>query len=267
MLGEQSCPAERPMRIGRIALFTLTGIALASAVFAAIFALMPPNIIDDRPEEEICFDLEGSVTKSVPACTALIDSGRYSGNELANIYFERAMSFVSWGKIGRAIADFNEANRICPSSANHEWLGNIYEERGELDKALAEYNEMIRLEPERPGGYQRRADLWMKNGEYEKAIQDWSEAIRFEHPLTVVYEYSRRAAAHRLLGHEAESLADLDRAIESYPHASGAFNERAKIYEARGDRDKAIDDYRKALASQPYDPTAIEGLNRLGAKP
>lgn len=255
------------MRFGEIALFTLGGIALASAISAAVFAVIPPNYFDGRPTEEICFDIEGSVTKSVPACTALIDSGRYSGDELANIYFERAMSFQSWGKIDRAIADFNESNRISPSSTSHEWLGGIDEERDDLDKALAEYNEIIRLEPERPGSYQRRADLWMKKGDYEKAIPDWSEAIRFERPLTVVYEYSRRAAAHRMLGHEAESLADLDKAIESYPHASGAFNERAKIYEERGERDKAIDDYRSALASQPYDPTAIEGLKRLGVKP
>jgi tetratricopeptide (TPR) repeat protein len=131
---------------------------------------------------------------------------------------------------------------------------------------LAEYNEMIRLDPER-GGYQRRADLRMKKGEYEKAIPDWSEAIRVAHPDTVVYEYSRRAAAHRMLGQEAESLADLDRAVESYPHAAGAYNERAEIYEKRGERDKAIDDYRSALASQPYDATAIAGLKRLGVNP
>ena len=255
------------MRIGRIALFTLGGIALTSAVSAVIFALIPPNSFDDRPMEEICFDLEGSVTKTVPACTALIDSSRYSGDELANVYFERAMSFQSWGKIDFAIADLNESNRISPSSSGHEWLGSIYEGRGELDKALAEYNEMILLEPERPAGYQRRADLRMKKGEYEKAIPDWSEAIRFEHPLTGVYEDYRRAAAHRVLGHEAESLADLDKAIESDSYASGAFNERAKIHEKRGERDKAIDDYRNALASQPYDPTAIEGLKRLGVKP
>ena len=86
------------MRVGRIALFTLAGMALAGAVFA----LMPRDSVDARSDEEICFDLEGAVTKTVPACTALIDSGRYRGQELANIYFERGMSFRSWGKIDRA---------------------------------------------------------------------------------------------------------------------------------------------------------------------
>jgi hypothetical protein len=126
MLGEQPCPPERAMRIGRIALFTLIGIALARTVSAAIFALIPLNSFDDRSDEDICFDLEGSVTKSVPACTALINSGRYSGNELTNLYFERAMSFNSWGKIDRAIADFNESNQICPTSGSHDWLSGIY---------------------------------------------------------------------------------------------------------------------------------------------
>jgi Tfp pilus assembly protein PilF len=70
-----------------------------------------------------------------------------------------------------------------------------------------------------------------------------------------------------MLGHEAESLADLDKAIESYPHAGGAFNDRAKLYEERGERDKAIGDFSRALAAQPYDATAIEGLKRLGVKP
>ena len=251
------------MRVGRIALFTLAGMALAGAVFV----LMPRDSVDARSDEEICFDLEGSVTKTVPACTALIDSGRYRGQELANIYFERGMSFRSWGKIDRAIADFEESSRIFPFWAGHEWLGGIYEERGVLDKALAEYSEIIRLEPQKAAGYERRADLWMKKGEYEKAIADWTEAIRFEHPLTVVREYSQRAAAHRILGHRAEALADLHSAIESYPFSGGAYNDRARLYEELGEPNKAIDDYRRALAVQPYDATATAALKRLGVAP
>ena len=251
------------MRIGRIALFTLSGMALAGA----LFAFLPRDAADGRSQEEICYDLEGPVSKIVPACTALIESGRYSGQDLASLYSERAMAYRSWGKIERAIADFNEAARIVPSWADHEWLGDIYEERGELDRALAEYDEMIRLDAEKSSGYQRRADLRMKTGEYEKAVADWTQAIRVAHPDTVVYEYSRRAEAHRRLGHDAERLADLHSAIESYPFAGGAYNDRARYYEEHGERGKAIDDYRRALAVQPYDATATAALKRLGVAP
>ncbi|HLL29305.1 MAG TPA: tetratricopeptide repeat protein [Xanthobacteraceae bacterium] len=251
------------MRLRWLVLLALAGLMLAGG----LYYLTPPNIADSRSADEICFDREEAVSKLVLACTALIDSGRFSGQDLASIYFERAMAFQSWGKIDRAISDFQESDRICPSAADHDFLGGIYEERGELDRALAEYSEMVRLEPEQPSGYQRRADLRMKQGEYKKAIPDWTEAIRFEHPVTVVYEYFRRAQAYSFLGREADALADLNKAIETDPYASGAYNDRAKIYEARGEREKAIDDFRKALAAQPYDATATEGLKRLGVKP
>src|SRR5262249_55374678 len=106
-----------------------------------------------------------------------------------------------------------------------------------------------------------------KKGEYEKAIPDWTEAIRFAHPDTVVYEYSRRAEAHRRLGHDAERLADLHSAIESYPFSGGAYNDRARYYEEHGEIEKAVDDYKRALDVQPYDATAIAGLKRLGVNP
>ena len=103
------------MRLGRLTLFTLSGIAIASTLSTVFFALMP-NYFDDRPDHEICFDLEGSVTKTVPACTALIDSGRYSGNDLARHLFRTRDVLRELGQNRPRDPDFNESNRICPTS-------------------------------------------------------------------------------------------------------------------------------------------------------
>ena len=50
--------------------------------------------------------------------------------------------------------------------------------RKEYDKALAEFDEAIRLDPKCTGAYGGRAISWRKKGEPEKAEKDFAEFKR-----------------------------------------------------------------------------------------
>ena len=52
-------------------------------------------------------------------------------------------------------------------------------QKGDLDKAIADYTETIRLEPDGPDGCPRVANLG-ETSEYAKAIADYTEAIRID---------------------------------------------------------------------------------------
>jgi tetratricopeptide (TPR) repeat protein len=54
------------------------------------------------------------------------------------------------------------------------------EERKELDIALGDYNEAIRLDPTTAGVYNHRGLAWIAKKEYDKAIADYNEAIRLD---------------------------------------------------------------------------------------
>ena len=48
----------------------------------------------------------------------------------------------------RAIADFTEAIRLDPNpDLAYQWRGDAYSDKGEYDKAIADYTESIRLDP------------------------------------------------------------------------------------------------------------------------
>ena len=99
---------------------------------------------------------------------------------LPGVYLFRGRSNRHIGNHEQAIADLTEALRLAPS------LGAaVYGNRappalaalGRLDEALAEYGRAINAEPDFPGNYVDRGNLWIRLGDPEKAITDFDRAI------------------------------------------------------------------------------------------
>ena len=80
------------------------------------------------------------------------------------------------------MADFTEAIRLQPLNfqAFYE-RGNLYRMKGELDKAIADYSEAIRLSGDFIGVFayfRDRAVAYRAKGDVERALNDEAEAIR-----------------------------------------------------------------------------------------
>src|SRR6266404_1188228 len=81
-------------------------------------------------------------------CTQSINSGTWKGRDLAAYYNNRGYAYSHKGDLDRAIADYSEAIRIDPKDAiafNNR--GSAYSHKGDLDRAIADYSEAIRLNP------------------------------------------------------------------------------------------------------------------------
>jgi tetratricopeptide (TPR) repeat protein len=63
--------------------------------------------------------------------------------------------------------------------------GHVYEERGEFDKALADYTKCIELSPNAASGYYFRANLWEKMGDLENATADKAKSRELAQPVKV----------------------------------------------------------------------------------
>ncbi len=59
--------------------------------------------------------------------------------------------------------------------------------KNEYDKAIADYNEVIRLDPKNDAAYTFRAFAWDQKKEYEKAIADYNEVIRLDPKNAAAY--------------------------------------------------------------------------------
>jgi hypothetical protein len=101
------------------------------------------------------------------------------------------------GQFDRAIADFDEAIRLNPSADAFYNRGNAYAELGQHDRAIADFDKAIRLNPKSVAAIEKRAAvIAMKSGrggEQTGAIADVDEAIRLNSNFTRAIEMSEMA--------------------------------------------------------------------------
>ena len=153
----------------------------------------------------------------------------------------------------KAIADYNEAIRLKPDFAEaYNARGNAYDEKGDHDKAIADYNEAIRLKPGLAEAYYNRGLAYRRKGDLDKAIADYTEAIRLKPDNAPAYH--NRGIAYRKKGDLDKAIADYNEAIRLDPKSAIAYQSRYLAYEEKGDTAKAAEDFarmRQLAAQQP----------------
>jgi tetratricopeptide (TPR) repeat protein len=90
--------------------------------------------------------------------------------KLGNLYF-------SQGKFEEARAEYAEAVRLNPGTANRYALGQAYIELGRFSEAEAQYSEIQGLAPQEAGGYLGMGQVLSRQGKHEEAIREFKEAV------------------------------------------------------------------------------------------
>jgi tetratricopeptide (TPR) repeat protein len=142
--------------------------------------------------------------------------------EEAKKAFDQGTAAVVIGDNDRAIADFNQAIRLNPTYALA--FGNrgfVYARKDSNDRAIADFNEAIRLDPTYAIAFRGRGVAYGNKGDYDRAIADFTEAIRLD------------------------------------PKLAPAFSNRGLAYERKGSFDRAIADYNEAIRLNPTDATSF----------
>jgi tetratricopeptide (TPR) repeat protein len=66
------------------------------------------------------------------------------------------------------------------TSEDYVIRGNASAKEGAIDKAIGEYNEAIRLDPQYAQAFYNRGIAWYGKGELDKAIKDFNDAIKID---------------------------------------------------------------------------------------
>src|SRR5258708_168879 len=87
---------------------------------------------------QVCNTGNTSHDDTIAACTRRIDSNRLKGDDLALTFYNRANEWKAKGELDKAIADYNEALRIAPIySAALNNRGLTWYAKGDADRAMA----------------------------------------------------------------------------------------------------------------------------------
>ena len=85
------------------------------------------------------------------------------------------------------------ANLSAEDATDYFSRGNAWFNKGENDKAIADFDEAIRLNPKLAEAYNNRGNAWEGKGEHDRAIADFGEAIRLNPKYAAAY-YHRGGA-------------------------------------------------------------------------
>ena len=97
----------------------------------------------------------------------------------AHNFVARGKVLASKGELDRALADFNEVIRLTPTDP---WIyahrGIVWNGKHEYDKAIADFGEAIRLNPKNAEACLGRGDAWLQKADFDKAIADYDQAVK-----------------------------------------------------------------------------------------
>ncbi|WP_439361186.1 caspase family protein [Bradyrhizobium sp. DASA03007] len=181
----------------------------------------------------------------VDACTRIIALKVFRGEQLATVYFWRAVGWNKKGEYAKVITDATEAIRLQPSQAVYNLRGSAYYDKGEYEIAIADFDEALKLGP--PSGiiFHNRGNAWRGKRDYAKAIADYDMSIKAD-PKSA-FSFQNRGISKEALGDLDGALADINQAIRLDPTLPQPLINRTAIWRAKGDLDRAIADGSEAI--------------------
>ena len=106
--------------------------------------------------------------------------------------------------------------------------GDVWYNAGSYDRAIAEYNRAITLDPNYAAAYVNRGHAWAQKGEHDKAVADYTRALAINPDYTDAY-YGRGNARYGK-GEYAKAVADFNQALAIDPNHADACSSLAWLY-------------------------------------
>lgn len=180
----------------------------------------------------------------------------------AQAHLERGQRLYDQGQVDEAIAEWQETIRLAPQAARaHHQLGVAWRDRGEQTKAIAAFRKALRLEPDNATTYVQLARALEVAGDTPGALEAYRAALRLVPSAPYV---------HNRLGHLLAAEGDWSGAAQAWQHTVDLVPDYAYAYVHLGDafehlnrKDEALSAYERALTLCGH---FAEGLEKMGRK-
>ncbi len=154
------------------------------------------------------------------------------------------------GKIGEAIAHYEQALRLKPDYAEAHWhLGFVLLREGKISDAIGHYEQAMQLEPDRAEPHYNLAVALERAGETDEAIAQYEQALHIQRDY---------AEAHWNLGYALLHEGRISDAIEHYEQAAVIRPDLPQLHyylalvlNDAGRTDEAITHFEQALGLKP----------------
>lgn len=132
------------------------------------------------------------------------------------------------GQLDLALADFNQALQLHPESKRmYGQRALVYMAKDQNDLALTDLNQSIRLDPKYPVAYCNRGVIYHKKKQYDKAIADYTKAIALNPRFGAAY--GNRADTYLNLDKNTDALNDINQALSLDPKVEQFYATRFQV--------------------------------------
>ena len=227
----------------------------------ASFVVIGEPAADDS---DTCYKESGDV--AIATCSRLIASGRFRARRLAGLYDNRGMEYRRKRQYDRAIADFDEAIRLDPKYSNaFKNRGDAYRDMGEYDGAIVDYNQTILLNPNDASAFNERGYAYSAKNEYDRAIADYDQAIRLD-PAKAL-PFNNRGNAFELKGDHARAALEFDEVTRLQRADADAWYKRCLMRAIVGhELQRALSDCNESLRLRANDAATLDTLGLIYLK-
>ncbi len=134
-------------------------------------------------------------------------------------------STVFTDAIEKGLAEHGKINPFIALAYNNRGIDR--KNRGDIQGALADYEQAIAANPFYASAYLNRANIQFNAGKYAEAIPDYNKALELNPQEAKAW--SSRGGAKAALGQIEDALKDLDKALELEPNYRDALSNRALV--------------------------------------
>ena len=120
-------------------------IVVMGALAAAPAAAQTPQ------QRELCYKTTAADEQTISSCTAVIQGGKESPQDLGTAYYNRGIGYQNKKDYDRALSDYDQALRLRPNySSAFNNRGNVFQALGKYERAIQDYDQASRIAPNDP---------------------------------------------------------------------------------------------------------------------
>ena len=248
------------IRIGEIPFGRKVETIYQNHFFAAIHGILRANVAMQQQEWERAIEIYDAVDRlSVPLTEAL------TMDYLYDYYFNLGLAHHHLGRFDKAVAYWEENVRLQPQTAKpYNNLAAAHFRLGDAERAAEVWEQAISLDPDYPEAYFNLGNAWFSQREYGRAAEAWKRAIELKP------DYGQ---AHYGLGNISYQMGDLDRALSAYelamrftPNEANVHYNVAQVHLRRSQWVAAVRSFERVVELLPDDAEALLELGKLYAQ-
>jgi tetratricopeptide (TPR) repeat protein len=207
--------------------------------------------LEAKTAEEFLIQGETQIDVGAPAkAIAAFDQAIALNGSSSTAYAGRGLAEILTGAFDKAKTDLDKAAALNPSDADaFKGYGLLAAREGRFADSVAAYTRTLDQNPKDTFTLGQRADAWWNLGDRDKALADAEAGLRIDPAQMNLHEF--RADIYRISGQPDLARAELDAAVAARPYDAGARLARASLLATIGRQAEANREFALIVRAQP----------------